>query len=403
MNDEQLRQFLWHSVTTMETHGFDPYARQNAQIANSGISFGHMQSDVSSGNSISRSVFREIMATQVKEDGSNQKEIDEIVSKAEKKQSLTAEQLSVIDTALSENHDLIDKADQAHLDETVANVKSVLDAAARNPNGPGELNRDAPNPKLLTALGEWGNMTGGLGGTAKHMAETTNISYKDFDNYFKGTKFYREQATDNFKKNWPGRVDFATNHGLNQIGATYTAISSEKGQIELAHNQINVTGSNSLAVYNNAEGQRVGALLSFNTTTSPETAGNLNVNNSGTTLQPIQRGTWKTFNISDKGEATYTPTNNVATNGIYSNTFQQSSSYSLFNDPAIARIGAQLNSSGFSLQQQPTARQIDQNELMRQLQQQIQDSQGLAITGGANNNSQLRGVEQNNTQRGNAL
>lgn len=420
---DEIKKFLFDSLSHMEnskTESEDPY-KAKLSIGNSSLSFGRMQNDVANNPNIAQTTFNQIMDNSVgKIEGLTQEKADTIKELAAIKGGVRTEKQTkelrgyfeeYVNPALSSREDisaenpgvsnqtLVDQADAANFEIAYDKIQPVIDAAHKNPNGPGELNRKAPNPEFLTTLIEWGNQTSGkMTETAKYMRETENVSLKDYhDNYLLQQTFYLKNPK--VANNIPDRVSAATQYSLSKNSMTYTLLAADdKKGITVTPDQINAVGTNNLAIYNNANNKQVGGLWTFSQPATPETAGNLNINNSGTTLQPFERGRWSNFNVAPDGKATYTPTNNIATNGIYTGEFQKGSTYSFLQDPALSSLSSQLQSSGFKLQQEQTSQRTDQTELIKNLQLQMKES-GLAVNKGDNYvPPDARGIQQHQAQ-----
>lgn len=218
MDQTQLEAFVKNAVANMEGASANPYD-WSISTGNSQLSFGAMQLDVGSKNAIAVNAFTQIMNTQVGVNGLTQQDINTIIDTAKTDaRSLSPSQLGDISAALAANTVLVDQADAQQLGVVMGYVNSAFAAAASNPNGPGELNPNAPDPQFVAALAEWGNRTGGLRQTNDFLSTASNVSQSVWEGDF--LSITKQFLTSNETiSGWDVRVSAAANSSLNAIGA----------------------------------------------------------------------------------------------------------------------------------------------------------------------------------------
>ena len=302
MDNKTLRDFVWNALPQMENSNSNvsPYQASYAQLGNSGLSFGHMQLDVGSGNKIALNCFTKIMKSQIgkKFDGKIIKQDDfaRIISEAQKKGKKfpgDTWDLGVVNQALAANQQAIDTADKKQFEKVMGDLEVAFAAAARNPNGPGDLNSVAPDPSFITELAAWANMnpSGLTGKTDKFLKETTlPISQNNYDTYcFHTTTFWKTQTTKNFRDNWPGRITAATGYAEKQIGAD-VYFFNDFNSLDIANAPCSNTGSNYISVWNGPFGVS-GCLWAFKNLVGNDTvAGEVNYYISANVLRSAMEG-----------------------------------------------------------------------------------------------------------------
>lgn len=222
LDNQQLRDFIKKSVSSSEIGNTSPYVSV-LSTGNSGLSFGALQNDVGN-NSIARTAFRKILDAEVDLGALTSAQADSLYSKASQNFQLSSAERVLVDKALLAHTSLVDAADEQQLIIIERYVNLALDAASKNPNGPGSLDRNNLDLQFVAELAMWGNRTGGLSSTAQFLETATEVSRQNYELEYLSKQAQFTNTSEDFSR-WQERVDEATLSGLLKI----TIDASNKG------------------------------------------------------------------------------------------------------------------------------------------------------------------------------
>jgi hypothetical protein len=207
-----LRHYVYLAVKSGEVARTNPY-KSSISTANSGLAFGNMQNDTGAyaSNKMAQEYFRKILDADVISQHLKKAKADAIYEAALKNATLLSEaDIKKVDAALMRHRALVDEVDSKQLDAIMGHVEGALKAAEKNPNGPGELNRDNPNLGFIAELAMWSNRTGDLKASSKRVSEMPNITRTAFETDYlsKQHLFTKEDKPEDFSS-WLKKVDRA--------------------------------------------------------------------------------------------------------------------------------------------------------------------------------------------------
>lgn len=210
---EFLKKYVFLAVQSGEVGNTSPYSF-SISTGNSGLAFGSMQHDTlkSNKNERAQTYFRKILDAEVASGYLSQTRADAIYSAAlnNPKSLERTPDADAVNAALMRHSSLVDQADEERLDEVVAQVELVLKAAEKNPNGPGELNRQNPDLEFIAELAMWSNRGSGLKETSKYIEKMPKITRIDWENDYlsQQEQFTRKKAAkagkNKKKESFPG-------------------------------------------------------------------------------------------------------------------------------------------------------------------------------------------------------
>lgn len=206
---EFLRRYVFFAVKSGEVARTNPY-KSSFSTGRSGLAFGNMQHDTrkSSENIRAQTYFRKILDAEVALQHLTTVKADKIYNIAlNNPGSLkNTKDKDLIDAALMRHHVLIDQADQERLDEVMIEVERAMKAAERNPNGPGELNRNDPNLGFIAELAMWSNRGSGLIETSEYLEKMSDINRVDWEKGYlsQQEQFTRKKHPNRKKESFPG-------------------------------------------------------------------------------------------------------------------------------------------------------------------------------------------------------
>ncbi|EPR35394.1 hypothetical protein dsat_2095 [Alkalidesulfovibrio alkalitolerans DSM 16529] len=231
---EAIRAFVVDAVHVAEGAPDETrYAASFAQKGKSGLSFGRCQHDVAV-NDDARKKF-ETALKNAKDDANNDMftndEYDKVLELSSRS-GVTAEDfekeapglLEKVNAALNteEARTAIDGLDAAREKVVIGFADTIMEAAKRNPNGPGVFDPDHPDfAQAIAMAAQWGNRSGGVAtlaawaeGKEVKLSTTTDKpetcisdgppSLGGMDDYFSKTKYFRDDAPDELPK-WTER------------------------------------------------------------------------------------------------------------------------------------------------------------------------------------------------------
>lgn len=179
LNREQLTAFVGAAVRFGEISMRSPYV-SSYSTGLSGLTYGVFQHDTSK-NDGAQSTLALILSAEVERGALTRKKADALYtatinSTASKK--ISAANRELIDQALLAQQPIVDSADQGQLNVVMDYVDSAFDAASRNPNGAGDLDRADPNLALIAEMAMWANRSNGLDASNKFV-EKMEVITKD--------------------------------------------------------------------------------------------------------------------------------------------------------------------------------------------------------------------------------
>jgi hypothetical protein len=303
MDNKQLKDFIWNAVSKMEAPaGKDPSpaTAYSAHFGGGALSFGYMQNDVGpvAMNTDARDTFEKVMDKYYGVTPKTRDDVEtQIIRKAEAGQRLYGNDLKIVNLALAADQTDVNALDARQLEKVTGRVKEAFAAAAgldkqsKQTKDPGELNSIAPDPELLAEVAEWANMTSPdtWTKTIQYLKQESKISQTNFEKKLYTFSYFVKHP--DFITDWPGRVRKAATYSEGKVGATVIPLDSDT----INSNNVSSTGSNYLALYNNAVIGAVGILWEFN---NSGTAGNIGVSMSGVNLGTFSNGDWTKISVS---------------------------------------------------------------------------------------------------------
>lgn len=199
-----LRQFVYLAVKSGEVARTNPY-KSSLSTGKSGLAFGKMQHDTGSHaeNSRAQEYFKKILDADVAAGHLARDRAQAIYKTAlTKPRSLGKGDIALVDAALMRQKALVDEVDKLQLDAIMKEVERALQAAERNPNGPGELDREHPSLGFIAELAMWSNRTGDLVESSNAISKMPRITQAAFtrDYLSQQRQFTRKKKPES----WPG-------------------------------------------------------------------------------------------------------------------------------------------------------------------------------------------------------